>query len=172
MRQAIWRGCRSNFLFRVRNHHLVPWVTCPKIVERALRCTSLRTDWSQESISSRQIRSENNLVTVGYIFEAPRCRGTTSSSGSCTASLTGSNWHQVPFIWTIWELFWVSVFVNVETWCGGCDSKILTPFQLELEYPNIGDAEVVVSSEKFPFYDGNMAGFGYMALLFENRARV
>ena len=45
----------------------------------------------------------------------------------------------------------------------GKDGKILTPFQLELEYPKFKDAQLVDIGEKLPFYDEVMSGADYMS---------
>ena len=54
----------------------------------------------------------------------------------------------------------------------GKDGKILTPFQLELEYPKFKDVQLVDIGEKLPFYDEFMAGADYMSSSSDNRARI
>ena len=54
----------------------------------------------------------------------------------------------------------------------GKDSKVLTPYQLELELPEFIDAELVEIGPKLPFYDEYLSGMDYMASSSDNRARV
>ena len=54
----------------------------------------------------------------------------------------------------------------------GKDGKILTPFQLELEYRKFKDAQLVDIGEKLPFYDEFMAGADFMSSSSDNRARI
>ena len=50
--------------------------------------------------------------------------------------------------------------------------KLLTPHELELEYPKFKDVALVDIGEKLPFYDEAMAGNTHMTSSSENRVRV
>ena len=52
------------------------------------------------------------------------------------------------------------------------NGKLLTPYELELEYPKFKDVTLVDIGEKLPFYDEAMAGNTHMTSSSENRVRV
>ena len=54
----------------------------------------------------------------------------------------------------------------------GRDGKILSPYDLELEYPKFKVAELVDIGEKLPFYVEFMAGNDHMTSSSDNRVRV
>ena len=54
----------------------------------------------------------------------------------------------------------------------GRDGKLLSPYQLEMEFPYFKDAPLVEIGQKLPFYDEFMAGSDYMSSSSDNRARV
>ena len=54
----------------------------------------------------------------------------------------------------------------------GRDGKILSPYELELEFPKFKDAPLVDIGEKLPFYEEYMAGNDLIASSSENRVRV
>ena len=54
----------------------------------------------------------------------------------------------------------------------GRDDKILSPYELELEYPKFKDAELVDSGEKLPFYEEFIAGNDHMTSSYDNRVRL
>ena len=54
----------------------------------------------------------------------------------------------------------------------GKDGKLLTPYQLELEYPKFKDVPLVDIGKTLPFYDEFMAGTDYMASSSGDRAKI
>ena len=54
----------------------------------------------------------------------------------------------------------------------GKDGKLLTTYQLELEYPKFKGAPLVDIGKKLPFYEEYMAGTDYMASSSDNRAKI
>ena len=52
------------------------------------------------------------------------------------------------------------------------NGKLLTPYELELEYPKFKDVTLVDIGEKLPFYDEAMAGNTHMTSSSESRVRV
>ena len=54
----------------------------------------------------------------------------------------------------------------------GKDGRLLTPYELELEYPKFKDVPLVDIGEKLPFYDEVMAGNDHMTTSSESRVRV